>query len=70
MRTPAIIRTPFPTAEQVAERIGMSRSRLKEILQLADSIIAKRQPVTNHKDTKRSAASKKRAVKTSRFKKK
>ena len=70
MRKPAIIRTPLLTTEEVAKSMGMPRSRVKEILKLADSIIAKRQAETNHKDIKRSAASKRSAARTSRVTKK
>ncbi|SPF56032.1 hypothetical protein SBA4_7670005 [Candidatus Sulfopaludibacter sp. SbA4] len=70
MRTPAIIRTPPLTAEELARRMGMPRSRVKEIFDLADSIVAKWPPEWKRKDTKRSASNKKRATKTTGVKKK
>ena len=67
MRTPVIIRTPFLSAEQVAEHIGVPAYRVKQLKRLADSILA---GSANGKSTKKGAAIKKRAAKTSRIRKK
>ena len=50
------ITTPIPTAEETAESLGVSPSRLKELIQIADEIMD-RGPATK----KRASASRKRA---------
>ncbi len=55
MRTQYKITTPIPTMEETADRLGVSRSRLKELIKIADEIVAKRAQTK-----KRPAAAKKR----------
>jgi hypothetical protein len=63
----AAITTPFPTLEEVADRIGLSRKRARELAALASELTGK--PVTIYagarKSTKRSqrSSSKKVALK-------
>lgn len=49
----AAITTPFPTLEEVADRIGLSRKRAKELAVLASELSGKQ--VTIYSDVKRAA---------------
>jgi hypothetical protein len=40
MRKRVVIRTPFPTAEDLAETYGISKSRMRKLTALAEQIIA------------------------------
>lgn len=59
----AAITTPFPTLEEVADRIGLSRKRAKELAALASELTGK--PVTIYADAKKST----KATRRSSFKK-
>jgi hypothetical protein len=40
MRKRVVIRTPFPSAEDLAETYGISKTRMRKLTALADQIIA------------------------------
>jgi hypothetical protein len=44
MRKTVRITTPFPKPPDVARFLGISRSRAKQLAQLADSIVAEQEP--------------------------
>ncbi len=39
MRKRAVISTPFPTQEQVAEEMGIGKARMRRLMALADEIL-------------------------------
>jgi hypothetical protein len=41
MQKKVVIRTPFPTAEDLAEVYGISKTRMRKLTALADEIIGK-----------------------------
>jgi hypothetical protein len=41
MRKKVVIRTPFPTAEDLAETYGISKTRMRKLVALADRIMGK-----------------------------
>jgi len=65
----AAITTPFPTLEEVADRIGLSRKRAKELAALASELTGKQ--VTIYADARKAAkGSRRSAFKKVAFKKK
>jgi len=76
MRKPVVLRGPIPTVEELAQRMGMSASRLAELRRFTDKLIAERENgrgrrVATKKAGKTSTATKKkRAAKTNRLKQK
>jgi len=65
----AAITTPFPTLEEVADRIGLSRKRAKQLAALASELTGKQ--VTIYTDAKKGAKrSRQSALKKVAFKKK
>jgi len=65
----AAITTPFPTLEEVADRIGLSRRRAKQLAALASELTGKQ--VTIHADAKKGAKrSRQSTLKKVAFKKK
>ena len=65
----AAITTPFPTLEEVADRIGLSRKRAKELAALASELTGK--PVVIYEGAKRaSKTSRRSSFKKVAFKKK
>jgi hypothetical protein len=42
MRTPVIVDTPYPTVWETAKTMGVSRKRTRELIKLADEIVARR----------------------------
>lgn len=43
MRKPVIVDTPYPTVWETAKKMGVSRKRTRELIKLADEIMARRQ---------------------------
>jgi len=43
MRKPVIVDTPYPTVWQTAKKMGVSKKRTRELIKLADEIMARRQ---------------------------
>lgn len=41
MRQPIVIRTPYPTPEQVAKNYGVSKKRLKELGAMVDEFLSR-----------------------------
>lgn len=76
MRKPVILTHRIPTLDEIAERIGMSPSRVAELRRFTDKLIAERENgrgrrVAAKKAVKASAAAKKkRAATMNRLKKK
>jgi hypothetical protein len=76
MRTPVILTSRLPTIEEIAKLSNMSPSRVAELVQFADKLIAEREKGRGRRvATKRAAKTgtatkKKRVAKANRLKKK
>ncbi len=53
MRQPIVIRTPYPTPEEVAKDYGVSRKRLKELGALVDEFLSRSSTSKAREGTKR-----------------
>ena len=61
MRTPSIITTPFPTAEETAQVLGVPPARTRWLIRLAEQIVERRkQAASAASGKKRNAAVRKR----------
>jgi hypothetical protein len=60
MRTPVIVDTPYPTVWQTAKKMGVSRKRTLELIQMVDEIMARRE----EKRKKERALARKKRLKT------